>query len=180
MTAAYVSASTFVDETGQWWHVTYDPDGTETSRTKTTEPPEPPPPPYTGPPVEESLAAAARIMLDLDTLTDTQIAEVASIYPEWTANTDVAVGAVYRRHGVVYKAIQAHPTQIGWEPPNVLALWTPVRQTGAGTPDEWVPPTGAQDAYQLGDRVTYDGQTWVSTAASNTWRPTEYGWTVEP
>lgn len=34
-------------------------------------------------------------------------------------------GATLVAHdGVVYKAIQSHRTQAGWEPPNVPALWT--------------------------------------------------------
>lgn len=40
----------------------------------------------------------------------------------------------------------------------------------------WVQPTGAQDAYQIGDRVTHNGSTWESTAANNVWEPGVFGW----
>lgn len=45
-----------------------------------------------------------------------------------------------------------------------------------GAPVEWVQPSGAHDAYQMGDQVTHDGHLWESTAENNVWRPGEYGW----
>lgn len=47
----------------------------------------------------------------------------------------------------------------------------------AGPPD-WVQPTGAHDAYQIGDLVTYQGQVWRSIAANNVWAPGVYGWVL--
>ncbi len=41
---------------------------------------------------------------------------------------------------------------------------------------DWVQPTGATDAYNKGDKVTYDGKHWVSTADANVWQPGVYGW----
>lgn len=43
-------------------------------------------------------------------------------------------------------------------------------------PAEWVQPTGAHDAYGVGDQVTHDGQVWESNLDGNIWRPGEYGW----
>ena len=54
------------------------------------------------------------------------------------------------------------------------------RASGAiETPDEgasWVRPTGAHDSYALGDVVTHDGTTWVSTTPANVWEPGVSGW----
>lgn len=36
--------------------------------------------------------------------------------------------------------------------------------------------TGAHDAYQTADRVTYEGVTWTSTVDANVWEPGVYGW----
>ena len=44
--------------------------------------------------------------------------------------------------------------------------------------DAWVQPVGAHDAYQVGDRVTYEGQVWESTVKDNVWAPGFYGWKV--
>ena len=41
----------------------------------------------------------------------------------------------------------------------------------------WVQPTGAHDAYQKGDQVSHNGDTWTSTVAANVWEPGAYGWT---
>ena len=40
----------------------------------------------------------------------------------------------------------------------------------------WVQPTGAHDAYGVGDRVLYGGKTWESIAAANVWAPGVFGW----
>lgn len=37
--------------------------------------------------------------------------------------------------------------------------------------------TYRHDAYQIGDRVTHQGQTWESTAANNVWSPPTF-WVV--
>lgn len=42
---------------------------------------------------------------------------------EWVAGEAVAVGDQRTYEGVTYEVIQAHTTQVGWEPPNVPALW---------------------------------------------------------
>lgn len=36
---------------------------------------------------------------------------------------------------------------------------------------EWVQPTGAHDAYNVGDRVTFKGTTYESTMDGNVWSP---------
>lgn len=43
---------------------------------------------------------------------------------------------------------------------------------------EWVQPTGAHDAYQIGDSVMFEGQMYTSTINNNTWSPTDHpdGW----
>ena len=71
------------------------------------------------------------------------------------------------------------------------ALWAAVRalQGGANAgngateesqaPAEFVQPTGAHDAYNLGDRVTYSGSIYESIINGNVWSPDVYpdGWT---
>jgi len=41
---------------------------------------------------------------------------------------------------------------------------------------EWVQPLGGHDAYQIGDRVTYQGKVYESTVANNVWSPVTFGW----
>jgi beta-glucanase (GH16 family) len=44
----------------------------------------------------------------------------------WAPNTPYVVGQVVTFNGARYQCRQAHTSQVGWEPPNVLALWLPI------------------------------------------------------
>ena len=46
----------------------------------------------------------------------------------WAANVAYSVGQIVSYSGENYKCLQAHTSEVGWEPPNVPALWSP---TGA-------------------------------------------------
>lgn len=43
---------------------------------------------------------------------------------------------------------------------------------------QWVQPTGAHDAYNIGDRVSFEGKNYESLIAANVWSPSVYpaGW----
>ena len=43
---------------------------------------------------------------------------------EWVAGISVNVGEQLTYQGATYQVVQAHTTQVGWEPPNVPALWS--------------------------------------------------------
>ena len=60
------------------------------------------------------------------------------------------------------------------------ALFTNVAEPG--TIPVWVQPTGAQDAYNTGDKVHYptaDDPVYVSTCDANVWAPDVYGWELD-
>jgi chitinase len=63
--------------------------------------------------------------------------------PNWAPNTAYAVGALVMYQSVEYKCIQAHTSQVGWEPPNVPALWGPVSGSPSPTPTPTATPTPA-------------------------------------
>ena len=54
----------------------------------------------------------------------------------------------------------------------------PAEPDTGDTYPEWVQPTGAHDAYNTGDRVTYNGRVYESTINGNVWPPDAYpqGW----
>jgi|SRR5579859_4160323 len=56
----------------------------------------------------------------------------AQSIPNWAPNTAYAVGALVMFNGVEYQCIQAHTSEVGWEPPNTPALWQPVTSGGGG------------------------------------------------
>ncbi len=64
-----------------------------------------------------------------------------------------------------------------WEPGTLNGGWFDLAPPPSGA-QPWVQPTGAHDAYNVGDQVTHNGDTWSSTVAGNVWEPGVYGWVV--
>lgn len=115
-------------------------------------------------------------------LGDEDALEAVELFPAWAADTAYTVGQRLRHGGKLYRCEQAHTSQAGWEPPNVPALWTEVALPGEIP--VWRQPTGAQDAYMMGDRVHYpdaDSPVYRSLIDGNVWSPADYpqGWEVE-
>lgn len=139
-------------------------------------PPEIPDTPITEPTQDELLGAVKSMLKkDIDVLSDEEALSVAALYPTWIEKIgqDLIVGDRLWYDGSLYKVIQAHTAQDDWTPSEAVSLFTKV--SIAEYPD-WVQPTGAHDAYNKGDKVTYDGKHWVSTADANVWQPGVYGW----
>jgi len=110
-------------------------------------------------------------------LSDTDALAAIELYPLWQAGVDYTVDERIRYDNVLYRVVQAHTSQNGWEPPMVPALFTPVALPGEIP--VWVQPTGAQDAYQTGDKVYYpdkQGSIYISIVDNNVWQPGVYGW----
>lgn len=63
-----------------------------------------------------------------------------------------------------------------WPPTNTTA-WKVDAPAPTG-PQPWKQPTGAADAYKVGDLMTFGGFTWKSKINANVWSPTDYpaGW----
>lgn len=83
----------------------------------------------------------------------------------------------------------AHP-QYNYDS-EIEAIWAAIRELqqaqeggGAEPDDEWpqfVQPTGAHDAYGVGDKVTFNGVRYVCKMANCVWSPAVYpdGWEVQ-
>lgn len=99
------------------------------------------------------------------------------MFPRWKPDMEVTVGNRLCWHDKLYKCVQAHTTQVGWEPDKTPALWTEVPKPGEVP--VWKQPTGAQDAYMTGDKVHYptaSDPVYESTVDNNVWAPDVYGW----
>ena len=105
----------------------------------------------------------------LPTLTDEQAELIPQVFPEWVADKSYAVGDRVRDDGKLYRCVQAHTSQEGWEPHSTPALW--VRTAPEGEIPDWIQPTGAQDAYNTGDKVKHVSKVWVSLVDANVWEP---------
>jgi hypothetical protein len=110
-------------------------------------------------------------------LSDDDALEAPELYPEWEPGKTYTAGDRRRYGEKLYKCAQGHTSQADWTPDAVPALWTEVAPTGEIP--VWRQPTGAQDAYQTGDKVHYpdaEGPVYVSTVDANVWAPDVYGW----
>jgi hypothetical protein len=142
--------------------------------------------PTPAPTVEDALRIAARLSTEArvkaDELPDEDVAILSLLYDPWVVGEAVAAGALRSWDGTIVECLQAHTTQADWTPDVTPALWK-VHRSGSGSqqgeaPAEWVQPVGASDAYNTGDRVTFEGQVYESTIDANVWSPTDYpqGW----
>ena len=96
---------------------------------------------------------------------------------EWVAREQVHLGTRRVYDGVLYECLQPHVTESTWTPPATPNLWRVV-ENEPETPPAWVQPTSAHDAYNIGDRVTFEGNIYESLIDANVWSPTAYpqGW----
>ena len=106
-------------------------------------------------------------------LNDEQAESVTRLFAKWEIGVNYSVGDRRQYDGLLYRCVQAHTSQADWIPPAVPALW--VRTSTEEWP-EWIQPTGAQDAYSAGDKVSHNDKHWISDVNANVWEPSVYGW----
>jgi hypothetical protein len=135
----------------------------------------------------EALLAAAQTALDskriiataeekIDAiLTEVKVAQGISEEDPWVQPTGAhdayPRGARVTRGGKTWVSLTTANT---WEPG--VSGWREFVVPGSIA--AWVEPTGSHDLYNAGDKVTHNGQNWVSTIAANVWEPGVYGWEV--
>ena len=107
------------------------------------------------------------------TLDDETALTGVELFPMWTIGVAYAVDDRVQNGGILYKCVQAHTSQADWTPDATPALWVVV---SIDEYPEWVQPTGAQDAYAKGSKVTHNGKKWISSYDANVWEPGVYGW----
>lgn len=101
-------------------------------------------------------------------LTPSEVAGIMALYEPWRPGVAVEIDMVRRHQGQLYKVIQAHTTQAGWEPPDVPALWAPV--VAPGVIPAWTQPDST-NPFRLDDQVVHKGRLWLSRNDANVWEP---------
>ena len=111
-------------------------------------------------------------------LTDDVADTAPELFPPWKIGLQYNIGDRVRDKAdeKLYKCVQAHTSQIGWNPMITPALWARTNNPVEEWP-EWIQPTGAQDAYMNGDKVSHNNQHWISGYDNNVWEPGVFGWT---
>ena len=101
-------------------------------------------------------------------MSDENALDAVELFPRWVTDTIYAQGERISYEGTLYKCLQLHTSQADWTPDIAVSLW--VRVTIEEWP-EWVQPTGAHDAYELGAKVSHNGQHWISEIPANIYEP---------
>ena len=110
-------------------------------------------------------------MVLADELTKEEAKAIAGLFRPWKTGESVEIGTLRQYGGDLYKCVQTHVSQADWTPDVTPALW--VIKSAPGIIPVWIQPTGAHDAYAIGDQVQWPegGAVWESTIAANTTEP---------
>ena len=108
-------------------------------------------------------------------LPDEDALQAVELFPQWVTGHSYSVDDRLQYYGVLYRVVQEHTSQADWTPDITPALFVIVSL------EEWpefVQPTGAHDAYNKGDKVTFEGKHYISLIDGNVFSPAEYpaGW----
>ena len=106
-------------------------------------------------------------------LPDEDALQSVELFAPWQTDTAYTVDDRIRYNGILYRCVQAHTSQTDWTPDVTPALWVVVSLDEF---PEWVQPTGAHDAYRIGDKVSHNEKHWQNTVDYNTYEPGVYGW----
>ena len=119
---------------------------------------------------------ATRKLIRVDELTEEELFEMIDLYPNYTIDTNYNVGDIFKHERKLYKVIQAHTSLENWKPNELPALYLSLMPDNVIP--EWVQPTGSHDAYNVGDKVIFEGKVYESLINANTYSPTAYpqGW----
>ena len=91
---------------------------------------------------EEVTAMLIRQQINTLTVDDNTALRMTTFYPEWAANAEYTIGYKVQRSGRLWRCLQTHTSQIGWEPENAASLWTEICESHAGTLEDPIPYNG--------------------------------------
>lgn len=106
---------------------------------------------------------------------DTTALRMVEFYPEWAAGVTYTAAYKVQRSGNLWRCLQNHTSQDGWEPESAPSLWAKVLIPDETVVQEWEQPDST-NPYRAGDKVSHNGKTWVSDIDNNVWEPGVYGW----
>ena len=109
--------------------------------------------------------------------TDEMALKAPMLYPAWREGVEYVQGKRVQRDGVLYTVLIGHTSQVDWAPEYSPSLFAKVLIPDAEVIPAWVQPDST-NIYSKGDKVTHNGNNWVSNVDNNSWEPGVYGWSV--
>ena len=129
--------------------------------------------------IDEAKKYRKLIEMMAESLDDETAEQNAFVFPSWEVGVEYKKDYKVRYNDIVYKVLQDHTSQSDWTPDVAVSLYVKVHQQDPQDEwPEWVQPTGSQDAYMTGDKVTFEGEHYISLIDNNVWSPKDYpqGW----
>ena len=116
------------------------------------------------PPLMESEVSRMLIAQQINTLTvdDNTALRMTEFYPEWASGQSYTAEYKVQRNGKLWRCLQAHTSQTGWEPENAASLWTEICESHAGTLEDPIPYSGNM-ALESGKYYIQDGKIYRCT-----------------
>ena len=113
-------------------------------------------------PLTESEVSSLIIAQQINTLPvdDTTALRMVEFYPGWDAGVAYAEGYKVQRSGKLWRCLQAHTSQDGWEPEIATALWEEICESHDGTLYDPIPYSGNM-ALENGKYYTQGGVTYL-------------------
>ena len=108
----------------------------------------------------DALKYRAAIERGAQSLDDNTALTVKTLYPEWEAGQSYTAGHKVQRNGKLWRVVQAHTAQTGWEPENAASLWTEICESHDGTKYDPIPYNGNM-ALESGKYYTQSGMTYL-------------------
>lgn len=115
-------------------------------------------------PLTESEVSRMLIAQQINTLTvdDNTSLRMKEFYPEWASGQSYTAGYKVQRNGKLWRVLQAHTSQAGWEPENAASLWTEICESHAGTLEDPIPYSGNM-ALESGKYYSQDNKVYRCT-----------------
>jgi hypothetical protein len=124
---------------------------------------------------KEAMDFIRAVVVLRNSATDEQALSAVAVYPTWKDSCDYQVGDRVLYDSVLYKVVIAHTSQSDWTPNVAASLFAKVLIVDENVVPEWEQPDST-NPYMSGDKVTYNGKTWMSSVDNNVWEPGVYGW----
>ena len=111
---------------------------------------------------EEVTAMLIRQQINGLTVDDNTALRMREFYPEWAAGVAYTAEYKVKSSGKLWRCLQAHTSQDGWEPENAASLWTEICETHDGTIDDPIPYSGNM-ALEAGKYYSQSGAVYLCT-----------------
>lgn len=96
-------------------------------------------------------------------------------FADWAYPVTYKADQLRQYKGKLYRCLQGHTSQEDHNPEAAPSLWKEIGDPTVEWP-AWSQPIGSGDTYAKGDKVSHNGENWISAYDNNVWEPGVFGW----